>query len=79
MEIGKELLGISEIIVSDRVLQEVCCVYCTGKGHIWEMFFGWRKASWNSSGIETMTFLIPTKDIDYLFNMAQGIKRIVKK
>lgn len=79
MKIKREFLGISEIIVSDRVLQEVCCIYCTGKGHIWEIFFGWRKASWNSSGIETMTFLIPTKDVDYLFNMAQGIKRIIKK
>ncbi len=79
MKIKKELLGFSKIIVSDRVLQEVCCIYCTGKGSIWEMFFGWRKTSWSSSGIETMTFLIPTKDIDYLFNMAQVIKRIIKK
>lgn len=78
MEIRKEFLGFSEIIVSDRILQEVCCIYCTGKGRIWEIYFGWRKASWNSSGIETMTFLIPTKDVDYLFNIAQAIKRIAK-
>lgn len=78
MEIEKELLGFSKIIVSDRILQGVCCSYCAGKSRIWEIFFGWRKASWNASGIETMTFLIPTKDVDYLFNMAQEIKRIVK-
>lgn len=78
IKIKRKFLGFSEIIVSDRILQGVFCSYCAGKNRIWEMFFGWRKSSLNTSGIETMTFLIPTKDIDYLFDMAQEIKNKIK-
>ena len=47
----------------------LCFAYCEGRGWLWRMFFGWRK-----SDRQGCTFLLPTKAIKEIENLADMVR-----
>lgn len=44
--------------ISDRRMQALCAAACAAKGHLWNIFFGWRQ-TWYDGEVEVMEFLLP--------------------
>ena len=54
--------------VTDECIDDFLCMYCEGKGILWNMFFGWRNAEWNKNGVwVSAEYIIPER----IFKMAQ--------
>ena len=62
---------------NDSTLAHVLFAYCEGKNFFWRMYFGWRGAKFYDE--ETFhTFIIPTRKIEELENIAYLLKRNLK-
>lgn len=68
----------TEYLTNNEVLANVFFAYCEGRSYLWQMFFGWRSTRVYEDE-EIQRFIIPTRKVEMLENLAKEIEKTLDK